>query len=187
VTEEKKDKEDMKEEDDAVFPFVEGEIIDLVATNSNWANLICKWMNNPKVRHYSRNIWPKTPDRQMRDFIVFTIYHKQLKRPIGRIGFSHIDWVSRNANIFAFIGEPELWGKGIAGEASRLIINYGFTELNLHKIYAGVFTPNSRSLRAAEKLGFEKECVLKEGMYVDGQYHDVHKFALFKRDWKMKE
>jgi RimJ/RimL family protein N-acetyltransferase len=110
VTEEKKDKEDMKEEDDAVFPFVEGEIIDLVATNSNWANLICKWMNNPKVRHYSRNIWPKTleevkkwfeppPDRQMRDFIVFTIYHKQLKRPIGRIGFSHIDWVSRNAKL----------------------------------------------------------------------------------------
>jgi len=197
MTEEKKDKEDKEEEDD-VFPFIEGETIDLVAENSKWANLICKWRNDPKVRQYSRNMWPKTleevkkgfeplPDKQMRDFIKFTIYHKQSKRPIGRIGFNHIDWVCRNANIFAEIGEPEFWGKGIAGEASRLMINYGFTELNLHKIIAGVFTPNTRSLRAAEKLGFEKEGVLKEEMYVDGQYHDVHRFALFKRDWKNKD
>jgi RimJ/RimL family protein N-acetyltransferase len=193
MTEKKKD----KEEDD-VFPFIEGEIIDLVAGNSKWANLNCKWMNDPKVRQYSRNIWPRTledvkkwfeplPDNQMREFIVFTVYHKHTKRPIGSIGFNRIDWVSRNANIFLIIGEPEYWGKGIAGEASRLMIKYGFTELNFHKIFAGVFTPNKRSLRAAEKLGFEKEGVLKEEMYVDRQYHDVHRFALFKRDWKIKE
>ncbi len=198
MTEEKKVKEDKKEEEDDVFPFIEGRTIDLVAGNSKWANLVCKWMNDPKVRHYSRNMWPKTleevkkwfeptPDRQMREFIVFTVYHKHAKRPIGSIGFNHINWVSRNANIFLTIGEPEYWGKGIAGEASNLMINYGFTELNFHKIFAGVFTPNSRSLRAAEKLGFEKEGVLKEEVYVDGQYHDIHKFALFKRDWKMKE
>ncbi len=195
MTEEKKDKGDKEEEDDDVFPFIEGETIDLVAGNSKWANLSCKWRNDPKVRHYARNIWPQTleevkkrfeplPDKQMRDSIKFTIYHKQSKRPIGSIGFSRINWVNRNANIFAKIGEPEYWGKGIAGEASKLLINYGFTELNFHKIYSGVFTPNKRSLRAAEKLGFEKEGVLKEEMYVDGQYHDVHRFALFKRDWK---
>ncbi len=198
MTEEKKVKEDKKEEEDDVFPFIEGRTIDLVAGNSKWANLVCKWMNDPKVRHYSRNMWPKTleevkkwfeptPDRQMREFIVFTVYHKEAKRPIGSIGFNQTNWVSRNANIFLTIGEPEYWGKGIAGEASKLMINYGFTELNFHKIFASVFTPNSRSLRAAEKLGFEKEGVLKEEMYVDGQYHDIHKFALFKRDWKMKE
>ena len=196
MTEEKKDKED-KEEDD-VFPFIEGEIIDLVAVNSKWANLVCKWMNDPKVRHYLRNIWPQTleevkklleplPNRQMRELIVFTVYHKHAKRPIGSIGFNQINWVSRNANIFINIGEPEFWGKGIAGEASKLMINYGFTELNLHKIYAGVFTPNKRSLRVFQKLGFEKEGVLKEEMYIDGQYHDVHRFALFKRDWTMKD
>jgi RimJ/RimL family protein N-acetyltransferase len=193
MTEEKKDKENNEGEDD-IFPFIEGETIDLVAGNSKWANLSCKWANDPIVRHYSRNMWPHTleevkkwfeplPDKQMREHIVFTIYHKQSKRPIGSIGFSRINWVSRNANIFASIGEPEYWGKGIAGEASRLMINYGFTELNLHKIYSGVFTPNKRSLRAAEKLGFEKEGILKEEIYIDGQYHDIHKFALFKRDW----
>jgi len=190
MTEEK----EKKEEEIEVFPFIEGETIDLVAGNSKWVPLVCKWQNDPKVRRYARNMWPITieevkkwfepsTDRHLKEFVVFTIYHKRDKRPIGSVGFGRINWVSRNANIFATIGEPEYWGKGIAIEANKLLIKYGFTELNFHKIYAGVFTPNKRSLRAAEKLGFEKEAILKEEMYVDGVYHDVHKFALFKRDW----
>jgi RimJ/RimL family protein N-acetyltransferase len=184
-----------KEEE--VFVFIEGKNIDLVATNSKWADLTCKWMNDPKVRRYSRNPWPRnleeikkwfeppTNDR-IRDFVVFTIYHKEDKKPIGTVGLGRINWLSRNANIFASIGYPEYWGKGIAGEAAELIIEYGFTELNLHKIYSGIFDPNSRSLRAAEKLDFQKEAVLKEEMYVDGKYVDVHKFGLLKRDWLKK-
>jgi len=183
-----------KEEKIEVFPFIEGETIDLVARNSKWIPLVCKWQNDPNVRRYARNMWPITiedikkwfepsPDRHTKEFVVFNIYHKRDKRPIGAVGFNHINWVSRNANIFAIIGEPEYWGKGIAIEANKLLIKYGFTELNFHKIYAEVFTPNKRSLRVVEKLGFKKEAILKELVYVDGMYHDVHKFALFKRDW----
>jgi len=186
---------DKKEEKEIeVFPFIKGETIDLVAENSKWVDLFCKWNNDPKVRRYSRNAWPRTieeikkrsepvPRGQMREFLDLTIYHKADKRPIGNIGFGHIDWVGRNANIFALIGESEYWGKGIVGEASKLVIEYGFNELNFHKIYAGIYTPNERSLRAAEKLGFIKEGIFKEEQYVDGQYQDVHKFALFKKDW----
>jgi len=191
MTEEKKEKDDKIE----VFPFIEGEMIDLVAVNSNWSNLICKWRNKPKVRRYSRNMWPQTleevkkwfeplPDKQMRDNAGFMIYHKQVKRPIGIVGLDEINWVNSNANLFALIGEPEHWGKGIAGEACALVIKYGFTELNLHKIHAGIFSPNKRSLRAAEKLGFEKEAILKETIYIDGKYHDNHRFSLLKRDWQ---
>ena len=183
-----------KEHEIEVFPFIEGESIDLVATNSKWVQLMCKWQNDPNVRRYARNMWPitieevkkwfePTPDKHTREFVVFNIYHKRDKRPIGTVGFGRINWVNRNANIFAAIGEPEYWGKGIAIEANKLLIKYGFTELNFHKIYAGVFTPNKRSLRAAEKLGFEQEAILKEEMFVDGVYHDLHKFSLFKRDW----
>ena len=188
------EKKENKEEEVEVFPFIEGERIDLVAANSKWVPLVCKWQNDPKVRRYARNMWPITieeikkwfepsTDRRLKEFVVFRIYHKRDKRPIGSVGFGRINWVSRNANIFATIGEPEYWGKGITIEAIKLLIQYGFTELNFHKIYAGVYTPNKRSLRAAEKLGFEKEAVLKEEMYIDGVYHDAHKFALFKRDW----
>ena len=193
-----KEKESSKEEIE-VFPFIEGKIIDLVAQNSKWAELICKWRNDPKVRQYSRNAWPRSlddvkkrfepipdGDRHTRDFVGFIIYHKRDKRPIGDIGLNRIDWVSRHANIFAMIGEPEYWGKGIVGEAAQLVLKYAFTELNLHKVKAGVFTPNERSLRAAEKLGLNKEAVTKEAIYVDGKYHDIHKWGLTKKEWLEK-
>jgi RimJ/RimL family protein N-acetyltransferase len=196
MAEEQKSKED-KEEKNEVFPFIEGNTIDLVAGNSKWANLFCSWINNPKVRHYSRNIWPQTledvkkrfehsPDRHIRDKVNFMIYYKQEKRPIGIVGLDEINWVSRNANLFALIGEPEHWGKGIAVEACALVIKYGFTELNLNKIEAGIFSPNERSLRAAEKLGFEKEAIIREEIYIDGKYLDNHRFSLFKREWLEK-
>jgi len=196
VTEEQKSK-DNKEEKNDVFPFIEGKTIDLIAGNSKWANLFCSWINNPKVRHYSRNMWPQTleevkkrfehsPDRRIRDKVNFIIYHKQEKRPIGIVGLDEINWVSRNANLFALIGEPVHWGKGIAVEACALVIKYGFTELNLNKIEAGIFSPNKRSLRAAEKLGFEKEAIIKEEIYIDGKYNDNHRFSLFKREWLEK-
>jgi len=183
-----------EKENDGVFPFIEGERIDLVATNSKWADLSSKWMNDPEVRHYRRNAWPITLEEAkkwfepssgqgMKDFVVFTIYHKKDKKPIGDVGLNRINWLNRNANIFWTIGEKEYWGRGIAVEASKLLIKYGFTELNLHKIYAGIFTPNSRSLRAAEKIGFKKEAVLKEDLYVDGKYIDTHVFTLLKKDW----
>jgi len=183
-----------KKNEKAAFPFIEGDRIDLVAQISEYISLICKWNNNPRVRHYARHVWPTTPgdikpwfephSGGAREVIFFAIYHKKDNRPIGTIGFFQINWLNRNAHISASIGESDYWGKGIVGEAAKLLISYGFTELNFHKVYAEVINPNSRSLRAAEKLGFVKEAVLRDGFYVDGEYVDVHKFGLFKRDWE---
>jgi RimJ/RimL family protein N-acetyltransferase len=185
--------ENNKADNNVVYPFIKGEKIDLISQSSKWINLICKWNNDPTVRHYARWALPTTPEQikrwfeprsgGMRDVVFFTIYHKEDERPIGSIGFFRINWVNRNAHVSGTIGEPEYWGKGIIGEAANLLINYGFTELNFHKINAGIFNPNSRSLRAAEKLGFEKEAVFREDLYVDGEYVDMHQFALFKKDW----
>ena len=189
--------DDKKEEE--IFVFIEGKNIDLVVGHSKWADLTCKWINDPRVRRYSRNPWPRSldevkkwfeppsSDHEMRDFIVFTIYHKKDKKPIGTVGLNRINWLSRNANLFGLIGYPEYWGQGIVGEAAELTIKYGFEELNFHKIYSGVFDPNTRSLRAAEKLGFKKEGVSIQDMYVDGKYVDVHKFYLLKEDWSKKQ
>ncbi|TES96353.1 MAG: N-acetyltransferase [Promethearchaeota archaeon] len=190
------DVKENKEDEMEVFPFIEGETIDLVAGNSKWVPLVCKWQNDPRVRKYARNMWPRSLDDvkkrfetvpdghgHIRDHVGFIIYHKRDKRPIGEIGLNRIDWVNRHANIFAQIGETEYWGKGIVGEAAQLVLKYAFTELNLHKVKAGVFTPNERSLRAAEKLGLNKEAVVKEAIYVGGKYHDIHKWGLTKKEW----
>ena len=180
-----------RKEEIEVFPFIEVKVIDLVVQNSKWAELRCKWKNDPKVRRYSRNLWPRSLDDmkkrleavpdghgRIRDYVGFVMYHKRDKRPIGEIGLNRIDWVSRHANIFAMIGELDYWGKVIVGEAAQLVLKYAFTELNLHKVKAGVFTPNERSLLAAEKLGLNKEAVVKEEIYVDGKNIHFYGHAL---------
>jgi RimJ/RimL family protein N-acetyltransferase len=182
------------QEIEEVFPFIEGERIDLVTQSSKWINLYCKWNNDPKVRHYARfsmpssrediKKWFEAPLEQgVKEGAFFNIYHKKDKCPIGSVGIFRINWIDRHGNIMGMIGEPKYWGKGIIGEAAKLIIDYGFTELGLHKIKAEIFNPNNRSLRAAEKLGFKQEGVLKEEAYVDGVYINVHQFAILKEDW----
>jgi ribosomal-protein-alanine N-acetyltransferase len=48
---------------------------------------------------------------------------------------------------------PPLWGQGLAVEATRAILHYGFEELGLERIYAGTDPPNTASIRVMEKAG----------------------------------
>ncbi len=65
-----------------------------------------------------------------------------------------INWFNWIANLFYLIGEREYWGRGLASKSVNLIPDYGFKELNLHKIYGEVMSPNLASHRVLEKLGF---------------------------------
>ncbi|MCB0375998.1 MAG: GNAT family N-acetyltransferase, partial [Sinomicrobium sp.] len=60
--------------------------------------------------------------------------------------------------------------KGIATEALQLIVNYAFTHLGLHQLYAGVSEDNSASIRLFEGLGFEKAGIKKDWNLVSGAY-----------------
>jgi ribosomal-protein-alanine N-acetyltransferase len=173
--------------------FIQGENIDLLPLNLEHIKLYSKWKNDPKVRKYARNEFPliiedikefsKPHKEEIRKEVEFEIWHKKDKKPIGIGGLSRIDWYNRNANIFLEIGESNYWGKNIGTEASRMIIDYGFKELNLHKIYAGIYSPNKGSLKVAEKQGFKLEATLKEQMYVDGKYVDSIRYGIFKEEW----
>ena len=57
------------------------------------------------------------------------------------------------------------WGKGYALEASRAIINFGFTELNLHRIYAETNSENLPAIALAKKLGMRVEGELRENRW----------------------
>lgn len=56
---------------------------------------------------------------------------------------------------------PEYWGKGLATEAGRAVLDFGFNHLKLRRIEAGTFETNHQSIRVCEKLGFKKEGILR--------------------------
>ncbi len=69
-------------------------------------------------------------------------------------------------------------GKGYAGEAIWLVLRYYFEELRYQKVTATVDASNTASLRLHEKLGFQKEGVIRRAMFAFGQYIDVVYYGL---------
>ena len=180
------------------FTFIQGEIIDLVPLNSEHINLYVKWENNPNVRIYARNIIPRTAEDMKKFFepskdkikneINFEIWHKKTNKPIGYGVVTEIDWYAQKAFLGLNIGEPEYWGQKIGEEATRLMVEYAFNELNMYKIYAGINSANIGSWRCAEKNGFTREAIFKKNSYVNGKYYDTFFYSLFKEDWlKLKK
>jgi RimJ/RimL family protein N-acetyltransferase len=175
------------------FSFIKGKRIDLTPRNSKYANLYVKWKNHPKVRKYARNMIPRTIDEQKKRFdrtneglsehIGFDVWYKEDGKPIGQIGLNHINWVNGWANAFLQIGEPEYWNKDIGTEATELLMDYAFDELNLNKIQGGVAVKNIGSWSVAGKIGFVLDGIKQHEMYIDGKYVDTKIFGLFKEDW----
>ena len=85
-----------------------------------------------------------------------------------------------NAEIGYWIGES-YWGKGYATEAVKLLIDYAFEELDLLRVYACVFEYNTGSMRVLEKVGFEKEAIIKYSIIKEGKILDEHLYSIRKR------
>jgi RimJ/RimL family protein N-acetyltransferase len=177
--------------------FIKGEVVDLIPSSAKYVHFYCKWMTDQKVRHFFRGPIPiifenmkqrfeNPPIGKFKDFVNFTIIHKKDQKPIGVCGLNRINWVNQWANAFIYIGEIEYWGKDIATETVQLVLQYGFEELNFHKISGRVAVENVGSWKVAEKVGFTFEGVIKDDFYKDGKYVDTKNYGFLKEDWEKK-
>ena len=82
------------------------------------------------------------------------------------------------------IGEPDAWNKGYGSEAMRLMLRYGFEELNLNRVSLGVFSANPRGIRSYEKCGFVHEGRMREFARRDGQYWDLVFMGILREEWE---
>ncbi len=89
---------------------------------------------------------------------------------VGIISLHIEDDVFRyNAEIGYWLGE-RYWGKGIGKKAVELMTAFGFEELKLNRIYAQVFENNIGSMIILEKNGYQKEGVLRQAIFKDGEF-----------------
>lgn len=79
------------------------------------------------------------------------------RRPVGTIGLSGIDSRHRRAEFGILLGEREARGKGVALEASELIVRRAFADLRLERLYLHVFADNLPAIRLYQALGFAEE------------------------------
>ncbi|PWW28758.1 GNAT family N-acetyltransferase [Chryseobacterium sp. AG844] len=96
---------------------------------------------------------------------------------IGAIGLHDRD--DDKAELGYWIGIP-YWNKGYVTEAAKGIIDFGFDELKLNKIFATHFLHNPASGRIMEKIGMKKEAVLIKEVKKDGEYFDLVRYCILK-------
>jgi len=89
------------------------------------------------------------------------------------------DVYRKSAEIGYWIGEP-YWEKGIGTKAIELITNYGFVDLKLIRIHAGVFEFNTASMKALEKNGYKKEGISRKAIIKNDKVLDEHKYFKLK-------
>lgn len=76
--------------------------------------------------------------------------------------------------------QPEFWGKGIISEAMPVICDYGFSQLNLHRIEAFVETENINSKKVMAKLQFDHEGIMRDCEIKDGNFISLDIYAKLK-------
>jgi ribosomal-protein-alanine N-acetyltransferase len=107
-------------------------------------------------------------------------------RLIGRCGYNEWRKQHRRGEI-SYIVARHTWGKGIAREALQVMLDYGFKEMNLHSVEAGVTPGNDGSTRMLERLGFCLEGHLRESYFAEDRFVDSLIYSLLHRDWNTRK
>lgn len=90
----------------------------------------------------------------------------------GGIGLHpQTDIYRKNAEMGYWLAEP-FWGKGIMSQAVKQMIQYGFENLDINRIYARPFGPNTGSQKVLEKAGFTLDARLEKTFYKNGEFLD---------------
>jgi UDP-4-amino-4,6-dideoxy-N-acetyl-beta-L-altrosamine N-acetyltransferase len=103
----------------------------------------------------------------------FIIEETSSHTDIGSVYLRDIDPVHKKAEFGIFIGEESAQGKGYGTCAAKLILNYAFCELGLHKVFLRVYEDNVRAIASYQKAGFQQEALLKDDVFVNGKFHNI--------------
>jgi ribosomal-protein-alanine N-acetyltransferase len=78
---------------------------------------------------------------------------------------------------------PELRGQGLATEAVRAVVDCVFLSTQLGKVWARVDPPNAASVRVLEKLGLQREAVMRQCHVRQGELIDLAVYVLLRTEW----
>lgn len=93
-------------------------------------------------------------------------------QPIGYTHLADIDPWARHGELGIFIGPPDFRGRGYGTEATRLLLDFAFGQLNLHKVWLTVDADNQAGIRCYDRLGFHRDGVIRDAIFRDGRYVD---------------
>lgn len=130
--------------------------------------------------------WAASPDPNGFFYLIHSLAHDKLVGFV-RLWLSNSTWLNRDGWLGIGIGDREYWGNGFGTDALHVMLQYGFAELNLHRVSLGVFSYNARAIRAYEKAGFRVEGRSRDTVQRNGQRFDVVWMGLLRDEWERQQ
>lgn len=141
---------------------------------------IVRWRNNENVRKnfvYQEKFTPESHTQWLRTKVdtgkVAQFIIEADGKPIGSCYLRDISKQNRSAEFGIFIGEDTARRKGYGTTAGKKLLDYGFKQLGLHRIFLRVFSDNERAIRSYERIGFKKEGYFRDMIFQNGNYRSM--------------
>lgn len=165
---------------------------------SDWQTVLT-YQQDPLYLRY--NEWTSRTADEVRQFIQmfldqqnqvprlkfqFAITLKPGGQLIGNCGVRRDSPEAREGDI-GYELDPRFWGQGYATEAARAVLQFGFTQMNLHRITAWCVADNVGSARVLEKLGMRQEGRLRDHQYFKGRWWDTLSYAILYDEWRAQK
>ena len=172
---------------------LEGELVYLRPLADRDMDLILTWRAEAEVRKQLFSARPPTrveheawlADLQQRgdreEFVIIVLGSDQA---VGTIGLSRIDRTRGEAEYGILIGEPGWRGRGVARDASEVILRYAFSDLGLARVYLSLFADNAPALGLYQKLGFSAQPNLAGEYTKDGRRRPTVTMQLTREVWQ---
>lgn len=123
------------------------------------------WRNQDQIRRWFVHSDVITPEQHHRwfeayqerddDFVFLIEETRDLQRPVGQVSLYRIDWARRQAEYGRLmIGEAEASGRGLAREATAVLIRFATTTLGIREIELEVFADNAAAIAIYSACGF---------------------------------
>ena len=139
------------------------------------------WLNDLEVIHHLKTYPPMNLEdetdwyesqRKDGSTLNLAIVVSDEERHIGSVSLMKINQREQNAELGIMIGDKTCWGQGYGREAIQLLLRYGFTTLNLHRIYLRVDASHTPAIRCYLSCGFVEEGRLRDVVFRQGRFED---------------
>ena len=176
------------------YAFLTGETVYLRGLEKDDLPNLKNWLCDEKVtRFLESGTFPSSIEQFIEQYeneiknqknVLFLVMSKKENIPIGWGGLYEINWIKRSAELRFFIGETQFWKITAALESEKLLLQYAFETLNMHKVTGGANVENKGSWKIIERIGFVKEGVLRDSVYRNGKYYDVYIYSMLRNEYE---
>lgn len=117
------------------------------------------------------------------DAVTLAGFDKETGRLVGEF-ILFLRSVQHRGGEVGYVLHPDFWGRGLATEGARAMLEIGFDLMGMHRVIARIEARNTGSAAVLERLGMRREALLVKNEWFKGEWSTEADYALLVEEWE---